>query len=82
MSKHGLAIVVSGAGKTTSIAAMLHHRNATQSGHILTIEDPIERNHPDLKSIVNQREIGGAGSDRIMATFNTLQGSPCPTLSP
>ena len=56
----GLVLVVgsTGSGKSTALAAMIDHRNETQSGHILTIEDPIEFLHKHKKSIVNQREVG------------------------
>jgi twitching motility protein PilU len=60
MERRGLVLVVgaTGSGKSTTLAAMLEHRNSTQSGHILTIEDPIEYIFKHGKSIVNQREIG------------------------
>lgn len=60
MNKRGLILMVgaSGAGKSTTLAAMINHRNDNSTGHILTIEDPIEFYHPNLKSIVNQREVG------------------------
>jgi twitching motility protein PilU len=47
-----------GSGKSTTLAAMIDHRNTSTSGHILTIEDPIEYLHKHKKSIVNQREVG------------------------
>jgi twitching motility protein PilU len=47
-----------GSGKSTTLAAMINERNLKMSGHILTIEDPVEFSHPNLKSIVNQRELG------------------------
>jgi twitching motility protein PilU len=47
-----------GSGKSTSLAAMIDHRNETTSGHILTLEDPIEFVHPHKKSVVDQREVG------------------------
>jgi len=58
--KRGLVLVVgaTGSGKSTTLATMIDHRNSTQSGHILTIEDPIEFVHRHKKSIVTQREIG------------------------
>lgn len=60
MEKRGLILVVgsTGSGKSTTLAAMLDHRNANSSGHILTIEDPIEFLFKPKKSVVNQREIG------------------------
>jgi len=60
MAKRGLILMVgaTGSGKSTTLAAMVNHRNASMTGHILTIEDPIEFSHPNLKSIVNQREVG------------------------
>lgn len=56
----GLVLIVgsTGSGKSTALAAMIDHRNETQTGHILTIEDPIEFLHKHKKSIVNQREVG------------------------
>ena len=60
-TRRGLLIVLSspsGAGKSTTLASMIDHRNNTTSGHILTIEDPIEYLHKHKKSIVNQREVG------------------------
>ena len=60
MEKRGLVLVVgsTGSGKSTTIAAMLDHRNTNRSGHILTVEDPIEYLFRHKKSVVNQREIG------------------------
>jgi twitching motility protein PilU len=60
MEKRGLILIVgaTGSGKSTTIASMLDHRNANRSGHILTVEDPIEFLFKHKKSIVNQREIG------------------------
>ena len=60
MEKRGLMLIVgsTGSGKSTTIASMLDHRNANRSGHILTIEDPIEFLFKHKKSIVNQRELG------------------------
>jgi len=60
MRKRGLILMVgaTGSGKSTTLAAMLNHRNEMQHGHIVTIEDPIEFVHPHKKCIVNQREIG------------------------
>jgi twitching motility protein PilU len=60
MEPRGLVLVVgsTGSGKSTSLAAMIDHRNSSSTGHILTIEDPIEFLHRHKKSIVNQREVG------------------------
>lgn len=60
MSKRGLAIMVgaTGSGKSTTLAALVGHRNAHAQGHIITIEDPVEFVHPHMNSIVTQREIG------------------------
>jgi twitching motility protein PilU len=60
MEKRGLVLVVgaTGSGKSTTLAAMIEHRSSTQTGHILTIEDPIEYIFKHDKSIVNQREVG------------------------
>jgi twitching motility protein PilU len=60
LEKRGLVLVVgaTGSGKSTTLAAMLEHRNSIKSGHILTIEDPVEYIFKHNKSIVNQREIG------------------------
>jgi twitching motility protein PilU len=75
MEKRGLLLLVgaTGSGKSTTIASMLDHRNEQRTGHILTLEDPIEYLFKNKKSIVNQREIG---SDA--ASF----GSPCATPAP
>jgi len=60
MEKRGLVLVVgsTGSGKSTTLAAMIDHRNSNRSGHILTVEDPIEYLFKHKKSVVNQREIG------------------------
>lgn len=60
MLKRGLVLMVgaSGNGKSTTLAAMVNHRNEKTSSHIITIEDPIEFLHPNKQSIVNQREVG------------------------
>jgi twitching motility protein PilU len=60
LRKRGLILIVgaTGSGKTTTLASMIDHRNATMNGHILTLEDPIEFIHLHKKSIVDQREVG------------------------
>ena len=58
--KRGLILMVgaTGSGKSTTLAAIVNHRNQNSADHILTIEDPIEFSHQNIKSIVNQREVG------------------------
>jgi twitching motility protein PilU len=60
LRKRGLILVVgaTGSGKTTTLASMIDHRNTTMSGHILTLEDPIEFIHTHKKSVIDQREVG------------------------
>jgi twitching motility protein PilU len=60
MHRRGLILMVgaAGSGKSTTLAAMINHRNENSSSHVLTIEDPIEFLHPNKKSIINQREVG------------------------
>ncbi len=60
LHRRGLILMVgaTGSGKSTTLAAMLNHRNENMTGHILTIEDPVEFSHPNIKSIFNQREVG------------------------
>ena len=65
-----------GSGKSTTIAAMLDQRNAERSGHILTLEDPIEYLFENRKSIVNQREIGSDASDFDTALRNAMRQAP------
>ncbi|KQP14958.1 PilT/PilU family type 4a pilus ATPase [Pseudorhodoferax sp. Leaf267] len=78
LRKRGLLLVVgaTGAGKTTTLAAMLDHRNQRQSGHILTIEEPIEFLFRNKKSIVNQREIGTDTQSLQVALKNALRQAP------
>jgi len=78
MEKRGLILVVgaTGAGKSTTLASMLDHRNARQSGHILTIEDPVEFLLTHKKSIINQREVGSDTSSMQMALKNALRQAP------
>ena len=78
MTKRGLVLVVgaTGSGKSTSLAAIIDHRNANQAGHIVTIEDPIEFVHVHKKSIVTQREIGVDTGSYQAALKNALRQAP------
>lgn len=78
MAKRGLVIFVggTGSGKSTSLAALIDHRNKTHAGHIITIEDPIEFIHPHKMSIVNQREVGVDTDSYEDALENTLRQAP------
>lgn len=78
MEKRGLLLMVgaTGAGKSTTLAAMLDHRNATTLGHILTIEDPVEFLFTNKKSVVNQREVGTDTHSLQTALKNALRQAP------
>ena len=78
MTKRGLVLFVgaTGSGKSTSLAALIDHRNTNSSGHIITIEDPIEFIHRHKRSIVNQREIGVDTRSFHQALKNTLRQAP------
>ncbi len=78
MEKRGLLLLVggTGSGKSTSLAAMINHRNMNTAGHILTIEDPVEFSHPNLKSIVNQREVGVDTASYARALKASLREAP------
>ena len=78
MEKRGLLLMVgaTGAGKSTTLAAMMDHRNATTPGHILTIEDPVEYLFTNKKSVVNQREVGGDTQSLQVALKNALRQAP------
>jgi twitching motility protein PilU len=78
MQKRGLILFVggTGSGKSTSLAALIDYRNNNSSGHIITIEDPIEFIHPHKKSIVNQREVGVDTDTYEDALKNTLRQAP------
>jgi len=78
MQKRGLILFVggTGSGKSTSMAALLNHRNETSDGHIITIEDPVEFIHPHKKSIVSQREVGVDTNSYESALKNTLRQAP------
>ncbi|MBC7657355.1 MAG: PilT/PilU family type 4a pilus ATPase [Frankiaceae bacterium] len=78
MEPRGLVLVVgsTGSGKSTALAAMIDHRNANNTGHILTIEDPIEFLHRHKKSIVNQREVGLDTHASHNALKNAMREAP------
>ena len=78
LEKRGLILVVgaTGSGKSTPLAAMIDTRNAVMSGHILTIEDPVEYQFRNKKSIVNQREIGSDTQSLQTALKNALRQAP------
>lgn len=78
MAKRGIVFVVgsTGSGKSTSLAAMVHQRNLYGSGHIITIEDPIEYLHQHRGCIVTQREVGVDTDSVEVALENTLRQAP------
>jgi twitching motility protein PilU len=78
MTKRGLVLVVgaTGSGKSTSLAAMIHHRNCTSAGHIVTVEDPVEFVHQSQQSLVTHREVGIDTHSWHNALKNTLRQAP------
>ena len=78
MEKRGLLLVVgaTGSGKSTSLAAMIDHRNGLRSGHILTLEDPIEFSFRSRRSIISQREIGTDTASLEIALKNAMRQAP------
>jgi twitching motility protein PilU len=78
MAKRGLVLFVgaTGSGKSTSLAALIDHRNSHSGGHIITIEDPVEFIHKHKKSIINQREVGVDTRSFQKALKNTLRQAP------
>lgn len=78
MTKRGLAILVggTGSGKSTTLAAMIGHRNKTSYGHIITIEDPVEYVHDHINSIITHREVGVDTDSWGAALKNTLRQAP------
>jgi twitching motility protein PilU len=78
MTKRGLCILVgaTGSGKSTSLAAMVDHRNENSFGHIITIEDPVEFVHPHKNCVVTQREVGLDTDSWEAALKNTLRQAP------
>jgi twitching motility protein PilT len=65
-----------GSGKSTTLATLINHINLTQQAHILTVEDPIEFVHPNIKSLVNQREVGGHTKSFANALKAALREDP------
>ncbi len=78
LEKRGLVLMVgaTGAGKSTTLASMIDHRNTNMSGHILTIEDPIEFLFKNKRSVVNQREVGTDTQSTQLALKNALRQAP------
>ena len=78
MQKRGLILVVggTGSGKSTSLAAMIDHRNENTAGHIITVEDPVEYVHKHKKSMVTHREVGVDCHSWHNALKNTLRQAP------
>ena len=78
MNKRGLVIVVggTGSGKSTTLAAMIGHRNENSKGHIVSIEDPVEYVHPHQGCVITQREVGVDTDSWHAALKNTLRQAP------
>ena len=78
LTKRGLVLVTgaTGSGKSTTLAAMIDHRNATTPGHIITVEDPIEFIHEHKRCLITQREIGFDTHSYENALKNTLRQAP------
>lgn len=78
MAKRGLILVVgaTGSGKSTSLAAMIDHRNENSAGHIITVEDPVEYVHKHKKSMITHREVGVDSHSWHNALKNTLRQAP------
>jgi len=78
MTKRGLVLVVgaTGSGKSTSLAAMIDHRNRSSSGHIITVEDPVEFVHQSQQSLITHREVGVDTHSWHHALKNTLRQAP------
>jgi twitching motility protein PilU len=78
MTKRGLCLVVggTGSGKSTTLAAMIGHRNENSRGHIITIEDPVEYQHPHRGCVITHREVGVDTDTWFNALKNTLRQAP------
>ena len=78
LEKRGLVLMVgaTGAGKSTTLASMIDHRNSNMAGHILTIEDPVEFLFKNKRAVVNQREVGTDTQSAQIALKNALRQAP------
>ncbi|MCB9973337.1 MAG: PilT/PilU family type 4a pilus ATPase [Rhodospirillales bacterium] len=78
LERRGLILVtgMTGSGKSTTLASMIDYRNARESGHIITIEDPIEYFHEHKRSIITQREVGVDTESYYIAMKNSLRQRP------
>jgi twitching motility protein PilU len=78
MLRRGLILMVgaTGSGKSTTLAAMINHRNEKTSSHIITVEDPIEFLHPNKQSIINQREVGLDTKSYARALKSAMRAAP------
>lgn len=78
MAKRGLVILVggTGSGKSTTLAALIDHRNENSYGHIITVEDPVEYVHPSKNCLVTHREVGRDTNGWFNALKNTLRQAP------
>jgi twitching motility protein PilU len=78
MAKRGLVILVggTGSGKSTTLAALINHRNENSYGHIITVEDPVEYVHPSKNCLVTHREVGRDTNGWFNALKNTLRQAP------
>jgi twitching motility protein PilT len=76
--ERGLVVVTgtAGSGKSTTLAAMIHHINQIRSAHVMTIEDPIEYFHNDVRSVINQREVGADTPSFASALRSALRQDP------
>ncbi len=78
LDKNGLVLIVggTGSGKSTTLAAMVDHRNSNTDGHIITIEDPVEFVHENKKSLITQREVGTDSKSYASALRSALRQAP------
>ncbi len=78
MAKRGLVILVggTGSGKSTTLAALINHRNENSYGHIITVEDPVEYVHPSKNCLITHREVGRDTNGWFNALKNTLRQAP------